>query len=288
MNKAILRDSSRRLPPEWRNGIRSGFKIRHSQGFESSSLSSGTERSPGPSSTRGIVGRAMRSLRVAAMLSFALLGCSGDALQAVGDPGGAFNSGAGCSVAELESGGPQACPAPPAGRAQLRFDDPADQALISLSANLSDKRVSCRRSWCGPGSLAFQAAIAGRSPGRSRVRSWGSCATGSIPRSICSERPSTHALFVEGPVTPVNAFVAVIEPGGRFWMVQDGPVNLFGRWTQRGPAWTWRTPGWGCPPARPRWWSARSGSRCTWPPTCAAGDQRALAGQVYVDEVGWR
>src|SRR6185436_17205856 len=82
------------------------------------------------------------------------LACDATHIQAVGAPGDVFRTGAGCAVEDLEAAGAVTCAAP----AQLGFERLADDALLEIDeGNLSAKRVSCRRSWCGAGALAVHA-----------------------------------------------------------------------------------------------------------------------------------
>jgi hypothetical protein len=228
----------------------------------------------------------MRSLPAAALLSCSLLGCGGETLEAVGNPGGAFRSGAGCSVADLESGGPQACPATQ--RAQLRFDDLTDQVLVSLSDNLSDKHVSCRRSWCGPGSLAFQAAYRWPITGPTEGEKLGEIRHRFDPPIDLFGKTVTHALFVEGVFTPVNAFVAAIEGNGRFWMIQDGPVNLFGQWVQRGARVDVENARLALPAGTTSLLISEIRIAVYLATDVRAGDREHWQGRVHVDELGWR
>jgi hypothetical protein len=175
-------------------------------------------------------------LLVSSWLAPALLaaaGCTGDPLQAVGGPGGAFRSGAGCSVPDLEVGGPAACPS----QAQLTFDAPADGEAVTTTPNLTTRGVSCRRSYCGPGSFAFHAAYRWSVSYKGPEGEWLAEIRHSFAQPVeLYGKTITHALYLDGPATPVNAFVAVIDRNNRFWMVQDLPVYLFRQWTQRGGA----------------------------------------------------
>jgi hypothetical protein len=214
--------------------------------------------------------------------------CTGDPLQAVDSPGGAFRSGAGCSVPDLDVGGAHACPASAGTRAQLRFDDPTDATAVAAGANLTDKRVTCRRSWCGPGSLAFHAAyrwptsgpIEGEKLGELRYRF-------DQPTDVYG-KTITHALYVDGPITPVNAFVAVIDPSSRFWMVQDLPVNLFGQWIQRGARVDEDNARLALPPGTTSLVVSEIRIAVYLATDVRTGDRDHWAADVYVDELAWR
>jgi hypothetical protein len=168
------------------------------------------------------------------MLAVALGACEGRPLQVVGDPGGAFRSGQGCVAAELEAGGKAGCPS----GAQIGFDKLGDDTMAEVRVgNLSAKQISCRRSFCGPGSLGLHAEYAwpagpappsGQKLGEIHYQ---------LPQSTeLYGKTVTYALYLDGPETPVNAYLAVIERGGRFRMVDDLPVYMFRKWTQRGGA----------------------------------------------------
>jgi hypothetical protein len=165
-----------------------------------------------------------------------LVACEPTDIPAVGNPGGPFRTGAGCGITDLEAGGPQNCPS----HAQLGFEALADDAAFEVrTANLSRRQVSCRRSFCGTGSLSLHAEYRWRQGtvreapenshlGEIRYR---------FPEPVeLYNKTITFNLFVDGAVTPVNAYLAVIERGGRFRMIDDRELFQFGRWTQRGGA----------------------------------------------------
>jgi hypothetical protein len=166
---------------------------------------------------------------------FALLGaaaCDATRLEAVGAPPDSFRPGAGCMVADLQAAGTMPCLAP----AQIGFEQLSEGALLEIDQGpLSAKSVSCRRTYCGAGSLVLHAdyrwrpgtaAPAAEKLGQLRHRL-------PAPADLYG-KSLTYALYLDGPVTPVNAYVAVIDSAGIFHMVDDGPVLLFRQWTQRG------------------------------------------------------
>jgi hypothetical protein len=164
----------------------------------------------------------------------ASLACDATHIQAVGAPGDVFRSGAGCALEDLQAAGPMSCLA----AAQIDFERLADDALLEIDeGNLSAKRVSCRRSYCGAGALVLHAdyrwrvgttPASGEKLGEVRYRL-------PAPTEVFG-KTLTFALYLDGPDTPVNAYVAVLDTRGLFHMVDDGPVLLFRRWTQRGGA----------------------------------------------------
>jgi hypothetical protein len=160
--------------------------------------------------------------------------CDATHLQAVGSPGGGYRSGAGCPVDELQAGGALACQAP----AQLGFEQVGDDALLEIQeGNIGGKQLSCRRTWCGGGALSVHAdfrwkagtsSSMGEKLGQLRYRL-------ATPLDIY-DKTLTYALYLDGPDTPVNAFIAAVDTNGLFHMIDDGPVPIFRRWTQRGAA----------------------------------------------------
>jgi hypothetical protein len=162
------------------------------------------------------------------------LACDDTRIQAVGAPGDVFRTGAGCALEDLQAAGAMTCLTP----AQLGFEQLADEGLLEIDeGNLSAKRVSCRRSYCGAGALVLHAdyrwrvgttPTSGEKLGELRYRL-------PAPTDLYG-KSLTYALYLDGPDTPVNAYVAVVDTKGLFHMVDDGPVLLFRRWTQRGGA----------------------------------------------------
>jgi hypothetical protein len=230
----------------------------------------------------------MRLVLAFAALIGAATGCGGDPLQAVGTPGGAFRSGAGCNVADLDVGGPQSCPAGQALRAQLGLDAVSDEGVLTSGTNLSDKRISCRRSWCGPGSLAVHAAYRWPASGPIEGEKLGELRYHFDPPFDLYGKTVTHALYVDGPITPVNAYVAATDRTGRFWMVQDGAVTLFKQWTQRGARVDGENVRLGLPPGATSLLVTDLLIAVYLATDVRTGDREHWQGEVYVDEVGWR
>lgn len=168
------------------------------------------------------------------LLAFIGIGatCDPTHIEAVGAPGDVFHPGAGCAIADLEAGGSASCQVP----AQLGFERLADDGLLAVDeGNLSGKRVSCRRSWCGAGALVLHADYrwrVGTTPGPGEKLGQVSYQL-PAPTELYG-KTVTYALYLDGPDTPVNAYVAVVDSKGLFHMVSDEPVLIFRRWTQRG------------------------------------------------------
>jgi hypothetical protein len=210
--------------------------------------------------------------------------CTGDPIQAVGGPGGVFRAGAGCHVPDLAVGGPEAC----AAEAQLGFDGPDDGAAVTTTPNLTAKAVSCRRSYCGPGSLAFHAAYRWPPAGPTEGEKLGEVRHSFSQPVEMFGKTITHLLYLDGPTTPVNAFVAVIDRSGRFWMVQDLPVYLFRQWTQRGATVSLDNARLGLPAGTSSLLVTELRIAVYLATDVRTGDREHWDADVYIDELAWR
>ena len=163
-----------------------------------------------------------------------LASCDATHIQAVGSPGDGFHSGAGCPIEDLQAAGVMSCQAP----AQIGFEQLADDSLLEIdSGNVSAKRVSCRRTYCGGGALVLHADYrwrAGTTP--TPAEKLGELRYKLAAPTELYGKSLTYALYLDGPNTPVNAYIAVVDAADLFHMVDDGPVLLFQRWTERGAA----------------------------------------------------
>jgi hypothetical protein len=173
-------------------------------------------------------------MRLLCLLAVASLACEAQDLPAVGQPRGPFRSGAGCGIADLAAGG-QSCPS----RAQLTFEAAGDDGafVVNTPADLSRRELSCRRSFCGTGSLSVHAEYRWRQ-GTDR-NAPENIHLGEIKYTFPEPlelygKTLTYNLYVDGPTTPVNAYIAVVDRSGRFRMIDDDVVLTFRRWAQRG------------------------------------------------------
>jgi hypothetical protein len=214
----------------------------------------------------------------------AITACNGDPIVAVGGPGGAFASGAGCNVADLAVGGHEACPS----QAQIGFDAPGDGAAVTSTPNLSGKAVSCRRSYCGPGSLVLHAAYRWPPSGPVEGEKLGDIRHSFAQPVEMYGKTITHALYLDGPTTPVNAYVAVIDRNGRFWMVQDLPVYLFRQWTQRGATVDADNARLALPAGTTSLQVREIRIAVYLARDVLTGDREHWNADVYIDELGWR
>jgi hypothetical protein len=206
-------------------------------------------------------------------------------VQAVSVPGGAFSSGHGCVPQELEGGGAPSCPS----GAELAFDRSGDDAAVDIRVGrLSDKQISCRRSFCGTGSLALHAEYAwraGNSPpsaeklGEIHYR---------LPQTTeLYGKTLTYALYLDGPNTPINAYLALIDQAGRFRMVDDLPVYQFRRWTERGGAVRVDNGLLRLPPGTTSLLADEIVIAVYLATEVRTGDGEHWSGDFYVDEIAW-
>jgi hypothetical protein len=230
-----------------------------------------------------MTGRMARNLALLAGLS--PICCDATHIEAVAGPGGPYRSGADCVLDDLQAAGPVACLA----GAQLGFEQPGDEALFEVKlGNLSARQVSCRRSYCGTGALKLHADYrwkSGQEPpaseklGEIRYRL-------PVPTDLYG-RTITYALYLDGPTTPVNAYLAVIDGGGLFHMLHDEPVYLFRRWTQRGAAVLVTTPRINLPPGTTSLPVRELVIAVYLATDVRTGDLERWTADFYVDQVSW-
>jgi hypothetical protein len=223
--------------------------------------------------------------RAALLLALAAGACDAQVVQAVGDPGGAFGTGRGCNAAELESAGPPRCPS----GAQLGFDRLGDDGAVEIAVgNLTGKQVSCRRSFCGAGSLVMHAEYTWRlgeaPPGPDKL--------GEIhyrlPRTTeLYGKTLGYALYLDGPSTPVNAYIAVTDQGDRFRMVNDLPVYQFRQWTTRGGTVNGDNEFLHLPPGTTSLLADEIIIAVYLATEVRSGDNEHWSADLYVDEISW-
>jgi hypothetical protein len=216
-------------------------------------------------------------------------GCDPTDIHAVGDPGGVYRPGAGCVLEDLEAGGARNCPGP----AQLGFEQLADAALFEpRTANLSRRQVSCRRSWCGTGALALHADYRwreGMSAEAAETDRLGEIRH-SFPQPVDLYGKSlAFAVYVDGPLTPINAYIAVIERGGRFRMVNDGVLyTQFPRWSLRGGAIRADNPALELSEGATSLLVTDLVISVYLATPVHTGDRQSWSGDIYIDDVGWQ
>jgi hypothetical protein len=215
------------------------------------------------------------------------LACEPTDLPAVGRPGGPFRSGAGCGIADLAVGG-QSCPS----AAQLTFEALGDDAGFEVrSANLTRREVSCKRSFCGTGALGMHAEYRWRT-GTPREALNGSH-FGELRYHLAEPlelygKALTFSLFVDGAVTPVNAYIAVTDRTGRFHMIDDREVFIFRRWDQRGATVNPENSKLMLPPGTTSLVATDILIAVYLATDVRTGDRDHWSAELYVDDLGWQ
>lgn len=168
---------------------------------------------------------------------FALLagvGCQPHRLVAVGAPDAAGDAPAlpdgGVALPAPDGGCPprdasaQGCPS----GSQLTFDDGPVTGFSTIDPELSNLRVSCSRSFCGGGSLAFAARYTWDNGGDGRLGE----VVYTLPQPLDLAGKYVWArVRYEPDETPMNALLAVTT-GGRFRRLWDGWIH--GDWNSIG------------------------------------------------------
>jgi hypothetical protein len=205
-------------------------------------------------------------------------GCDAHDLRVV-EATGVFRSDAGCVLAE-EGGG--ACPT----RAQFPFET-SEPGFVSRSPRLiSNLRVTCHRSFCGTGALAYHASLHWRDNSEQNPDKLAEVRyLFATPVDMLGQELS-YEVAVDPFNTPMNALVAVVSRG-RFHKVDDGP--LLGRDG-------WKTKGGVVGPQNQYWEGADNVTSVPvseiWIQVYLSIPARAPGGtwqgEIYLDEVGWR
>jgi hypothetical protein len=220
--------------------------------------------------------------RAALVAIVALAGCESREIQAVS--GGGYRSGRGCSLTELEAAATR-CPSP----AQLGFDQVGTEAAIEVAVgNLTEKQVSCRRVFCGSGALSLHAAYSwpagAEPPSREKL---GEIHYRLPQRTELFGHTLGYALYVDGPTTPVNAYIAVTDQNGRFRMVNDRSVLAFRQWTQRGGSVTVDNDRLGLDPGTTSLLADELIIAVYLATEVRTGDGEHWTADIYLDEISW-
>jgi hypothetical protein len=262
--------------PSREPGLRKARSSRPARCRGSAAVSSSTMRRPTLRWSVTLVGLGAVSLAVA---------CAPNDLPAVGAPGGVYQPGAGCGVEALGAGGPASCQT----GAQWGFEQVADQdAFVSMTTNLTRPEVTCRRSFCGTGSLHFRADYHARAgQPMTEMDRFGELSH-RLPRPMdLYGKMLAWKLFIDGPETPVNAQISVIDDRGLWHRVHDGPVYGVGRWHERGAPIRADNPMLAPPPEGESLVVAEIRIAVYLATPVMSGDHEHWSGDVYVDEVGW-
>jgi hypothetical protein len=214
-----------------------------------------------------------------------LAGCESNEVIAVGAPGGAFQSGAGCVVANLAAGSVESCNLP----AQFGFEHTGDdQAFAVETSNLSQRRVSCERSYCGTGSLRVTAQYRRRLGATEAEGDWLGRVSYTPPAPLdLYGKMLGFKLYIDGPATPVNAMLAVIDERGLWHKVHDYPVYGMKKWHERGAPLSPQNEQFQVPPT-PSLIVKQIEISVYLATEVRTGDGEHWTGDVFIDEVGWR
>jgi hypothetical protein len=221
-----------------------------------------------------------------ALIAAVPLACESNEIVTVGAPGGVFHAGAGCDVEALAAGAAAGCT--PA--AQLGFEHAGDDAAIEpLMANLSQRAVSCARSFCGTGSLHLFAQYhwrAGSEPA-SELDFLGELSYHLPQPTDLYGKMLSFKLYVDGPDTPMNAMIAVIDDKGAWHKVNDLPVYGTRKWHERSAPLTFDNPLLMPRPSGPSLVVTQLRISVYLATDVRSGDKEHWSGDLFIDEIGW-
>jgi hypothetical protein len=214
------------------------------------------------------------------------LGCETDDIVAVDAPGGVFRPGAGCDVSALAAGAAAGCTP----SAQLGFEHAGDDAAFEpLMANLSRREVSCARSFCGTGSLHLFAQFhrrAGVEPA-SELDYLGELSYQLPQPTDLFGKMLSFKLYIDGPDTPINAMIAVVDEHGLWHKVHDLPVYGTRKWHERGAPISFENPMLTARPSTPSLTVTQLRISVYLATDVRSGDNEHWSGDIFIDEVGW-
>jgi hypothetical protein len=211
-------------------------------------------------------------------------GCDAQTLDVVRSPGGVYRPDQGCTLTE----GSRQCPLPndEIPGSQLRFESEADSRLMTIrpdSDTFSNVRVTCRRSYCGTGSLGVHANFrwTGSAPDDSE-RLGTLVYTFDRPIDLMN-RTVGFSVYVEEPTTHINAQIGVIHEYWRYiaWMpISSGWHRITGVVSPDNPL-TEIDPGVTSIPVT----ELHIAVYLSVSPT--SGGASAWSGEIYLDDVSW-
>jgi hypothetical protein len=223
----------------------------------------------------------VRNLAACALVSVLVGACDVRSIDAVGGAGGVYRPDQGCTLRESS---PQ-CPAVGEPTPVLRFESPVNPGVATEAdrGTASNLQVTCRRSYCGTGSLSARVDLDWTAdpndPQRMAVFTYDL----DTPRDLAG-RTLGFAIYVEEVAVPMHAQIGVIF---EYW-----------RWV----AWSPVRAGWNyiagvVSPANPL--TEIDSSVTSIPVTSlqidvyvpidtSAGDNGAWSGTIYLDDIGWQ
>jgi hypothetical protein len=233
----------------------------------------------------------MWSLRPEALIAFTLLSAACDArtIAAVGGPGGVYRADGECALQESSRDCPIGTAADPTLRPQLGFESAGDTGFsVGSTATVSNLRVTCKRSFCGTGSLAFHAVYRWTQATANDKERLGSITYKfDAPVDLLGRTIGFH-VYTEGRLVPINAQVGVIYKGFWHWVAWSPLDTRQERWHSIAGV---------VSPENPLT-KIEAGATSvpvtgfnidvylSVPP--ANGGPSAWTGEVYIDDVGWR
>jgi hypothetical protein len=221
-----------------------------------------------------------------ALIAAGALGCESNEIVTVGAPGGVFQSGGACNVEALAAGAAAGCTPV----AQLGFEHAGDDAAFEpLMANLTKRGISCARSYCGTGSLQLSAQYhwrAGAEPA-TELEYLGEISYRLPKPTDLYGKMLSFNLYIDGPDTPINAMIAVVDDRGFWHKVHDLPVYGTRRWHERSAPLSFDNPMFSNRPSAPSLVVTQLRISVYLATDVRTGDNEHWSGDLFIDEVGW-
>ncbi len=221
------------------------------------------------------------SVVAVALLSFA---CSPKDIELVESPGGIYVGDGTCNPATLQAGKAEACPMD----SQFSFDAPGMNSNI-LTTNVTSPNQSCRRSYCGSGSLTSKATLkfkAGAAADQQILVATWLFRLVPEPVDMFGKRLSFHA-FVENFSTPLHGQIFVVVDS-KWIQVVDGPLKIRDLWNEMGGLVSPSNPLLGMDASVTEIPVAEFVIQIYLPGPVESGDLENWTGDVFIDEIGWK
>lgn len=226
---------------------------------------------------------------LAALLgAIAAAACSPNRIDAVGAPGGLYDPepDAGCDLDDLGGGG-RACPS----GVQFVFEARGDDAVFEVASRttLSNRRVTCRRSYCGTGALAVTARYRwkeGLPSGDPSIDRMGELRYKFAAPVDLYGKTLTFSAYVDNFNTPLNGQLAVISR--YFRQVDDGPLLNTRGWNQKGGEISVANERLKLPPDTTSLLVTEIIVQVYLATSVRSGNHESWTGEIYFDDIGWR
>jgi hypothetical protein len=230
--------------------------------------------------------RQLRNRQLAPVVVIATLAgaCGPTAIDLVGDPGGVYRPGEGCTLAPAAP----ACPGPSDPQPKLRFEAETDTGITTDTSDaapgaLGNLRVTCARSYCGTGSLEADASLVWVNNDNTDPKRMGSFAhTFDQPVDLMG-RTIGFYVYVEARTGPMHAQIGVIFDYWRYigwtplaegWNRVEGVVSPANPLTKIDAAVT------SIPVTEIR-------MDVYVPVAAASGTEGSWSGKIFLDDVSW-